>query len=99
MKKLWTIVLVMFSAYSLSAQSGYTVKGYLENLTDGKLMLMHRNPLDSRVLVPDSVESKNGAFEINKHHCFRACARGSLYDAYRFQIGKRTTSEPWIEDV
>jgi hypothetical protein len=31
----------------------------------GKLMLMHRNPLDSKILVPDSVGITKGVFEIS----------------------------------
>ncbi|TCC98520.1 TlpA disulfide reductase family protein [Pedobacter hiemivivus] len=66
MKKLMLICWSILSAYSVSAQSGtYTIKGYIENLPDGKLMLMHRNPMDSKVLVPDSVEITSGVFEIS----------------------------------
>lgn len=66
MRKLMLICWAALSTYGASAQSGsYVIKGYIENLPNGKLMLMHRNPINSKALVPDSVEINNGAFEIS----------------------------------
>ena len=63
MKKYLMILALVVMIDSLYAQE-YTVKGYLENLPDDMLLIVHRNPVDVNQIVMDSVQTVGGSFEI-----------------------------------